>query len=661
MIPAVLIDGCVMASILGVLIAVPLSAFGKGSTGHRRAQLLLAVSTGIGAMGALLFFFSNSATRSLFTLPFLFHATFVVDSLSSIFFFLISGITSVCAVFALAYVEEEKHLYHVPSLNAFTMLFVLGMQLVVLATTVIGFMASWEIMSVASFFLVLADRKCASVKAAFLYLGMAQLGAFAILGGFLLTSSGVTDPSLALAPAQDLAQWQVVVAFALFLFGFGSKAGLVPFHVWLPEAHPQAPSHISALLSAVMLKVAVYGFLRAVFMILPLSSMAPAFGIVVVIFGLLSAVSGAFFSALKTDIKRVLAYSSIENLGLIFVMIGFCMITQQLPDIQKLVMVALLLHIINHAFFKSGLFLSVGVIAMQTHTRNIESLGGLARRMPLFTFVFCILALAGSALPPLGTFFGEWLFLQSTLSSLVHATPIVAGLGVLILCFTVLISAIGAFSMIRLFAMSSLGLPRSKAAEHTHEPRRLLLVPITILGLMTVVMSIVTPSIAAIINPSSVAAAALSTSALTLPIASISPWIILILVLVVAFVVFVAQKYLTRSPALRHYQTWDCGQPIDATMEYTATGFAAPLRLFFGFLIRSQKHLVATPVLASNPWIKARTCAVVFHSRSASWYRHGKGMLLRISALVRRVQSGILQLYLLIIFLTLLTALLIAL
>ena len=284
------------------------------------------------------------------------------------------------------------------------------MQGVLLSTGAASFLLFWETMSISSFFLVMADGEEESRRAALLYLAVAQFGAGALLVGMGMLSGGVYAATLqelgagaaALSPAAS------TLATSLVLFAFVSKAGLAPFHAWLPEAHPRAPSHISALMSGVMLKTALYGLLRFLAVCWP--ALPAGWGIAMLALGLGGAAVAVIYANLARDIKRILAWSSVENIGLAFTMLGFSVLARSggLATVADAVLAAMFLHVLSHGLFKSGLFLGAGAVLQATHTAKIELLGGLASRMPRLSAAMLGLSLAAAALPPFGSFVAEW-------------------------------------------------------------------------------------------------------------------------------------------------------------------------------------------------------------------------------------------------------------
>jgi hydrogenase-4 component B len=565
-------------------------------------------------------------------------------------------------VFAYRYVEMYERTYAVPSLDFGVAIFIFGMQAVLLSTSIIGFMLFWEVMSLSSFVLVMADRTEASRKAALLYFVMAQLGAAAIMAGFVLVAGGnpFADFAALAASAKTLTPLRTLLAFALFFIGFGSKAGLVPLHTWLPEAHPQAPSHVSALMSSAMLKIAVYGFIFVMSTVFP--SLAVGFSLAVIGIGLLSAVFGILHASVEHDIKRAIAWHSIENLGLIFAMIGISMFARESGMIllSEIALAAALFHAINHAIFKSGLFLSTGVIMSQMHTRDIEEMGGLAKRMPYFTVAICALTLSGAALPPFGTFYDEWMFVQGLVGNLAGAAPFVQAVFVATMVVVAFCGGLAVFAMTKLFALPCLGQPRSEEAAHMKEPPASMNGPVLLFAAAGLLSGVFAADILRTIGASNLlhggAVASIAVSS-----GSLAPVAIFALVVAVILCLVLAKRVLGNS-ATRAYHTWDCGQPITPRMEYTATAFSAPIRFFFRNLVGVRKSVVIVPSSSQSPLAVKREMLMVGRS---FWISHVHEPIARaahrLGKAVSRVQSGSIQRYLLIIFVALAATLLIAL
>jgi hydrogenase-4 component B len=368
-----------------------------------------AVAAGLLMMSGLMALLeaSGPATASLpLGVPWI-GAHFRVDALSA-FFLLVVNLGAVAAsVFGIGYGRHD----HAPGrVVPFFPAFLLGMNLVVLADDAFTFLLSWEFMSLASWALVMAHHKEAgNARAGYIYITMASFGTLALLLAFgLLAGSEGHYGFDAMRGARESPRLAVLV-LALAVLGAGSKAGLVPLHVWLPLAHPAAPSHVSALMSGVMTKVAVYGFIRIAFDLLGPTHWA--WSIVPLVLGAITAVLGLLHAILQRDLKRLLAYSTVENIGVIFIGLGLALAfkASAMPAAAALAISAALLHALNHAAFKSLLFLGAGAVLTATGKRDIEQLGGLIHRMPYTSALFLVGAAAISALPPLNGFVSEWL------------------------------------------------------------------------------------------------------------------------------------------------------------------------------------------------------------------------------------------------------------
>jgi hydrogenase-4 component B len=428
-----------------------------------------------GAFGLLLFGVALTSLMSspevvvlpigLPSLPFHFR----LDSLSAFFLLIIGGVSAGVSAFAAGYFRKGEGTP--PGLLAFEYhVFLASMALVVLADDAYAFMVMWETMALSSFFLVTANHRIVEIqRAGYLYLLVAHVGAIGILLCFGVLQANTGDYTFANMRAQELTPFWASLAFLLALFGFGAKAGIVPLHVWLPEAHPAAPSPVSALMSGVMLKTAIYGVLRVLFDLLH----TPLWwwGLLLLAVGLTTALFGVVFAAVQVDMKRLLAYSSIENIGLLFAGIGLAVLfaAYGMAPMAALALTAVLYHVASHAFFKSLLFVGTGAVLHATGERNLGKLGGLIRRMPWVAWVTLIAVLASAGLPPLGGFVAEWLLLQSFLfapglpsSVLDMLIPVAAAL-------IALIGALAGYTMVKFFGVIFLGQPREQKLAQAHD------------------------------------------------------------------------------------------------------------------------------------------------------------------------------------------------
>jgi hydrogenase-4 component B len=344
-----------------------------------------------------------------------------------------------------------------PGLLAFEYhLFLASMALVVVADDAYAFMVMWETMALSSFFLVTANHRIVEIqRAGYLYLLIAHIGAISILLCFGVLQANTGDYTFANMRAQQLSPFWASLAFLLALFGFGAKAGILPLHVWLPEAHPAAPSPVSALMSGVMLKTAIYGVLRVFFDLLD----TPLWwwGLLLLVVGLATALFGVVFAAVQVDMKRLLAYSSIENIGLLFAAIGLAVLFSAygMQPMAALALTAVLYHVAGHAFFKSLLFVGTGAVLHATGERNLGKLGGLIRTMPWVAWAMLVGVLASAGLPPLAGFVSEWLLLQSFLFSPALPSAFLNMLIPVVAALIALIAALAGYTMVKFFGSSS--------------------------------------------------------------------------------------------------------------------------------------------------------------------------------------------------------------
>ena len=373
------------------------------------------------------------------------------DALSRVFLFLLGAASAGTSLFGAGYFRAGEGT--APGLLCLQYhLFLASMGFVVLADDAYAFMVAWEMMALSSYFLVTTQHRIAEIRSAgFLYLLISHLGAIAILLSFGVMQGGSWQFTFDAMRAASLSPTWAAIAFGLALFGFGAKAGLVPMHVWLPEAHPAAPSPVSALMSGVMLKTALYGLLRVSFDLL--GDPAWWWGLLPIAFGLFTAIYGVVFAAAQTDMKRLLAYSSIENMGIIFTGVGLAMVFLgvRMNTLAAVALIAVLYHAVNHAFMKSLLFLGTGSVLHATGERNLGRLGGLIHRMPWAAWLTLIGVLAIAGLPPLNGFVSEWLLLQAFLSAHEIPQPFVNMLLPLGAALVALAAALAGYVMVKFY------------------------------------------------------------------------------------------------------------------------------------------------------------------------------------------------------------------
>lgn len=531
-------------------------------------------------------------------------AHFRLDALAAFFLVVVNLGGVLASLYAIGYGRNE----HAPHrVLPFFPAFLAGMNLVVLADDAFTFLLSWEFMSLASWALVMAHHRDAdNRKAGYLYIVMAGFGTLALLLAYGLLAGPDGNYDFATMRVTQHAPFTSGIVLVLLLIGAGSKAGLVPLHVWLPLAHPAAPSHVSALMSGVMTKVAVYAFIRVVFDLLGTPTAWSS--IVVLLFGAGTAVLGILHALMERDLKRVLAYSTIENIGVIFVSLGLALAfaANGMGLAAALALTAALFHVLNHSFFKSLLFFGAGAVLTATGERNMEKLGGLIHRMPFTSCAFLVGSLAISALPPFNGFVSEWLAFQAILQSpdlpqwgLKIMVPAVGGL-------LALSAALTAACFVKVFGVIFLGRPRSDVAEHAQEVDRFSLAAMFILATLCLLAGIVPGIVIDTLAPIT-----LSLIGDRMPLQMSVPWLSIVpiaesrssynglLVLLftlssAALTAYIVHRFASRQ--LRRAPAWDCGFPDSSSAtQYTASSFAQPIRRVFGTLVFQARERVEMP------------------------------------------------------------------
>lgn len=531
-------------------------------------------------------------------------AGFRLDGLSALFLLVVNFGGAGASLYGLGYGRHDEAPHRV---LPFFAAFLAGMNLVVLADDAFTFLLSWEFMSLASWGLVVSHHRSAdSRRAGYVYLVMASFGTLALLLAFGLLAGpagGFTFDTIRDTAHAPLA---VAIVFILMLLGAGSKAGLVPLHVWLPLAHPAAPSHVSALMSGVMTKVAIYGFIRVIFDLIG----EPAWwsSAVLIVLGGATAVLGILYALMETDLKRLLACSTIENIGVIFVCLGLALAfrSNAMGWAAALALTAALFHIVNHSLFKSLLFFGAGAVITATGERNMEKLGGLIHRMPYTSFLFLVGSVAISALPPLNGFVSEWLTFQAVLQSpelpqwgLKIIVPAVGGL-------LALSAALAAACFVRAYGITFLGRSRSADADRAREVDRFSLSAMFILAALCLGAGVLPGFVMDAFSPITDGLVGAS-----IPPQSDVPWLSiapiaearssyngLLLFVFIAVSAWGAALLVHRfaSHDIRRSAAWDCGFP-DARpqTQYTADSFAQPIRRVFGTLVFKARETVDMP------------------------------------------------------------------
>ncbi len=556
-----------------------------------------------GALGfgfyALQILVDNPGKLISFPISSLLSFSFQTDALTGFFVLVISVISLAVSVYSIGYTRGMERAGQAGCLyNTFT----LSMYAVVLSGNIITFLISWETMSLLSYFLVTINRDEESSSAGLLYAVMTHAGTACIIALFMLfySQTGSMDFTEIRSAAQSIPAWLRNLIFVLSVLGFGTKAGIIPLHTWLPRAHPAAPSNVSALMSGVMIKTGIYGIVRINFDLL---HAAPLWwGISILVIGAVSCILGVMYALMEHDIKRLLAYHSVENIGIILLGLGAALMLNSsgLPGAAALAFTAALYHTLNHAVFKGLLFLGAGSVMHATHTRNMEDMGGLLKAMPYTGLFFLVGSVSICALPPFNGFVSEWLTYHALLAGY-NAASVTAKI-VSPLCGAALAvtGALAAACFVKAFGISFLGLPRSSHSENVREAGAAMLTGMGFLAILCLVLGLF-PGIALyIISPAASAYAGgtgriLSDSgflhiANTFSTLSPAGIIFSILIMFLATIVFV---YSTGGRGrVTTGDSWDCGiKALTPRMQYTATAFTKPLRIIFSRIYLPRKHI----------------------------------------------------------------------
>ncbi len=593
-----------VAGLLGLAVLAIVLSRSKLNTAVTYSATL--VVSAIALIGSLRWLLGDTAIAADLTLPVglpWLGAHFRLDALASFFLVVVNLGGAAASLYGLGYGHHEPAPHRV---LPFFPAFLAGMNLVVLADDAFSYLLCWEFMSLVSWALVMAHhREAGNAKAGYVYLVMASFGTLALLLAFGLLAGPAGDYGFAAIRAAQHTPYATALVLILMLLGAGSKAGLVPLHVWLPLAHPAAPSHVSALMSGVMTKVAIYGFIRVVFDLLGPPTW-PA-SVVILFLGSITAVMGILHAMMEKDLKRLLAYSTIENVGIIFVSLGLALAfkANAMPAAAALAMTAALFHVLNHSILKSLLFFGSGAVLTATGERDMEHLGGLIRGMPLTAFTFLAGCMAISALPPLNGFVSEWLIFQAILLS-----PDLPQLGLKFLVPAVgamlaLSAALAAACFVKAFGVTFLGRPRTTVAAGAQEVDRWSLAAMFILAglclLIGIIPAPIIDTLAPVVN---------MLVAERMPLQSADPWLSIVPIaesrssynglLVFVFITIstlaaieIIHRFASR--AVRRGPAWDCGFPNQSpATQYTAGGFAQPIRRVFSSLFDARED-VAMP------------------------------------------------------------------
>jgi len=594
-----------------------------------------------------------------------FNFNFFFDPLSLFFLFVILIVSSAAALYSYGYLKGQYSAFKIALAWILLVVFVFSMALVVTAGNLLIFLIAWELMSLVSYFFVVFDfQHERSVKAGMIYIVMTHIGTAFLIGAFLIMHQQAHSFDLIsiknacqLMPAQTKN-----IVFLLLLAGFGTKAGIVPLHIWLPYAHPQAPSHISSIMSGVMVKTAIYGIIR--FVIFTLGVNNSWWGSLVLVLAVVTCLVGIIYALMETDIKRLLAYSSVENIGIILLGVGLAMvfIGKGWLALGLLALTASLYHLMNHAFYKGLLFFCAGSVYKATGTRDMEKLGGLIKKMPQTAFYFLLAAAAISALPPLNGFISEWMTLQAFFLGAINLSGNLRFFLVICAALLALTSALTAACFVKAFGVTFLALPRGQHSLNAQETSWSMKAGMFILAALVVISGLaVIPIIKLLARAANVVIGVDTAQMVTHKIifspqaflaaqpenqnVYLSTPLLAVVLLILAAGVFCVYRLFGKKKQVV-YKTWDCGYyKLSARNEYTATAFSKPFRIAFSFFLLPYRK--TQKIRESFYHVKA----FFYETHTTPVFRKYVyypllAWVLKSARLMRRMQPGSIHLYL---------------
>lgn len=651
----------IIAIALVGLSGVPGLLFRRSSTfGQQVANAMLLAGAAVGAIGIGLFWSFGVSNPILRPWPIPGGEFYVkIDGISAFFLLPIFLVSALGSVYGLGYWNQAEHQENGRKLRLFYGLLTAGMALVVIARNGILFLFGWEIMAVSAFFLVTTEDRDRTVReTGWVYLVATHIATLCLFALFGLLRSATGSFHLVPLDADRLSSGMAAALFVCALIGFGFKAGIMPLHVWLPGAHATAPSHVSAILSGVMIKMGIYGLVRVLSLI---PNPPPAWGFIVLGIGVVSGVLGVAFAIAQHDLKRLLAYHSIENIGIIVMGLGLALLGRSFGrvDCVALGLGGALLHVWNHGLFKSLLFLSAGSTIHATGTRDIDHLGGLAKKMPRTAFYFLVGAAAICGLPPLNGFVSEFLIYLGLFDVVVLGKGTACAAAALAAAALALIGALAVACFVKVFGTCFLGEPRSEHAGHAHESPRSMTAPMAVLAGCCFFIGLAPWLLSGILGAATAAwSPELPDAATGLAAKAPLGWLggMAVVLLAAIGLGYWALRKRLQSTGTAVGTTWGCGYAAPTPrMQYTSSSFAQMLVGLFGWALRPKVRRPEEMPLFPTP--------TEFHSEvpdtvldRAAWpaFRYAAKLL----AWFRVFQQGSIQSYLLYIFITLLALLL---
>ena len=539
-----------------------------------------------------------------FATPFNFaNFTLLINPLSGLLLVAINILALVAWIYGLAYFDEYKGM-GLGVIGFFMNLFVASMNMVLTVDNAFWFLVFFELMSLTSYFLVIVEQKPQSIKGGFLYFIMAHVGFFMIMLSYLIMAANTGSFEFATFRATQFSPAIASLCFILAFCGFGCKAGMFPFHSWLPQAHPAAPSNVSALMSGGMIKIGIFGIVKVGLDLLGSCEVQLWWGLVILVIGALSSVLGVAYALGEHDIKKLLAYHSVENIGIILlgIAIGYMGMALNQPVIAVLGIMAGLYHVLNHAMFKGLLFLGAGSVLYTTGSRNMEIMGGLARVMPATAMCFLIGSLAISAIPPLNGFVSEWFIYQSMFSVAITGDIIVRFFAAFAAVSLAITGALAVTCFVKAYGVTFLGAPRSEAAANAKEVPASMRIGMIILAVMCVCLGIGAPWVAPVMQ--NIAAATTGQAAIAvasgLDIANpaigsvVSTPMLAILLIACVLIPVAARSLFSKGGVATDRDPWACGYALDPEMPVVATTFAAEVKMFLKPIYAAREAVVST-------------------------------------------------------------------
>ena len=558
-----------------------------------------ALAIGAGACG--IFVGAESAT---FTTAFAFaNFSIMINPLSGLLLVVINLLAFVAWIYGLSYFDEYEG-HGLGTMGFFMNFFVVSMNMVLTVDNVFWFLVFFELMSLTSYFLVIVEQKPQSIKGGFLYLIMAHIG-FLMIMISMLVMAGITGSfEFETFRNYNFGPGIASLCFVLAFLGFGCKAGMFPFHSWLPQAHPAAPSNVSALMSGGMIKIGIFGALKVGLDLLGASGCELWWGILVLVIGALSSVLGVAYALGEHDIKKLLAYHSVENIGIILlgVGIGFMALALDQPVIAALGFMAGLYHLLNHAMFKGLLFLGAGSVLHATGSRNMEIMGGLSRVMPVTAMCFLIGSLAISAIPPLNGFVSEWFTYQSMFSLAMSGDAVIKLFAAFAAVSLAITGALAVTCFVKAYGVTFLGAPRSDAARNAHEVPAPMKFSMIVLAVVCICLGLGAPWVAPVMENIASSMAGLTSITVASGIdlsnpaisSAISTPLLAVLMIVAILIPMAVRSAFGKGGVANDRDPWACGYALDPDMPVVATSFASEVKTFLSPLYTARDAVAHT-------------------------------------------------------------------